>query len=214
MITSTVSPSIPGRLVDFRQGTPVASITASAASWRGNSMAPLRSYPILAGQSFVARGNGRFNLVDPQVGPRVGAARGTLDVWFTMGSGAHSIVIAQSAYATTVAPLITLGVNAAGQAVGSVHDVGGITVAAWAATTMAGFAQGALIHMTVAWGAARPISGVHHVSVTMNDVAMPESSLVTVPLAPWVPFQPLYLTTGNVTETGFDGEMLITQASI
>jgi hypothetical protein len=213
MSTPTVFPSSVARFVDFRPGAPTVSIASSAASWRGNSLAPLRTFPTLAGQSFSVGGSGRFGVVDARVGPRIGAARGTIDVWFRMGSGADSVVIAQSAYSTTGAPLITLGVNASGQAVGSIHNSAGATVAAWAATTMASNAQGALIRMTVAWDATRPINGLHHVSVLVNGVAMPVSNFTTAPLAPWPSFQPIYVATGAVTETGFDGEMILTQAS-
>jgi hypothetical protein len=161
----------------------------------------------------MASGAGRFGVVDPRVGPRIGAARGTIDVWFKMGSGADSVAIAQSAYATTSAPLITIGVNASGQAVGSIHNSAGATVAAWAATTMASNAQGMLVHMTVAWDATRPINGLHHVTVVTNGVTMPVANFTTAPLAPWPSFQPIYLATGVVTETGFDGEMILIQAS-
>jgi len=162
----------------------------------------------------VAQGSGRFGVVDPRVGPRIGAARGTIDVWFRMGSGADSVVILQSAYATTSAPLITIGVNASGQAVGTIHNAAGTSVAAWAATTLGNNAQGALVHMTVAWDSTRPINGLHHVSVVTNGVAMPVASFTTAPLAPWTTFQPLYVATGVVAETGFDGEMILTQASL
>lgn len=148
------------------------------------------------------------------MGPRIGAARGTIDVWFRMGSGADSVVILQSAYATTSAPLITIGVNASGQAVGTIHNAAGTSVAAWAATTLGNNAQGALVHMTVAWDSTRPINGLHHVSVVTNGVAMPVASFTTAPLAPWTTFQPLYVATGVVAETGFDGEMILTQASL
>jgi hypothetical protein len=213
MSTPTVFPSSVGRYVDVRPGAPTVNITTGAASWRGNSLAPLRTFPTLAGQSFAAPGSGRFGVVDARVGPRVGSARGTIDTWFKMGSGADSVVIAQSAYSTTSAPLITLGVNASGQAVGSIHSATGATVAAWAATTMASNAPGALVHLTVAWDATRPINGLHHVSVVVNGVALPVTGFTTAPLAPWPSFQPIYLATGAVTETSFDGEMIITQAS-
>lgn len=201
------------RVIDARPGVPTATLTASAATWRGNSMAPNRSFPALTGQSFVGRGNGRFGLVD-QVGPRVSAARGTLDCWFKMGSGADNIVIAQSGYSSTTAPLITMGVNASGQATGAIQSASGTTVAAWAATTMDSNAQNALLHMQVAWDALAAISGLHHVKVRVNGVAMATANFTTAPLANWVPFQPLYLATGTVTETGFDGEMILTQAAL
>lgn len=213
MSTPTVFPSSVARFVDFRPGAPTVNITSGAASWRGTSLAPLRTFPTLRGQSLAVRGSGRFGVVDARVGPRVGSARGTLDTWFRMGSGADSIVIAQSAYSTTSAPLITLGVNGSGQAVGSIHNSTGAVVAAWTAATMANNPQGALVNMKVAWDATRPINGLHHVTVVVNGVAMPVTSFTTAPLAPWTSFQPVYIATGVVTETAFDGEMIITQAS-
>lgn len=205
---SNVSSSV-GRYVDARPGVPTASITASAATWRGNSMAPLRSFPILAHQSFVARGNGRFGLIDTRIGPRVGAARGTIDCWFKMGTGADSVVLLQSVYSSTASPLITLGVNGSGQATGSIQDGSGTAVAVWTATTMGTIGQNGLVHLQLAWDAP---AGV--VKVRTNGVAVPATAFSTAPPATWIPFQPLYLATGNVTETAFDGEMILTQASL
>ena len=203
----------PVRYPFVRQGTPTVNAGSAAASWRGNSLAPLRSFPSLGGQSFVARANGRYGVVDRKRGPLLGSARGTLDTWFTMGSGAHSVVLAQSGPSASVGPLMTLGVNAAGQAVGTLHNSAGVVVAAWAATTMLGVPVGGLIHMAVAWDALAPFNGLHHVSVVVNDVAMPLASFSVAPTGPWVPFQPTYLATGNGAETGFDGQMFVTQAS-
>lgn len=213
MSTPTVFPSPVGRYVDFRSGVPTVSLTGAAASWRGNSLAPLRTFPTLPGQTFAAVGSGRFGLIDKRIGPRVVGACGTIDVWFRMGSGADSVVVLQSAYSTTSAPLITLGVNGAGQAVGTFHNGTGGVVAAWAATTLASNPEGALVHMAVAWDATRPINGLHHVTVVTNGITMPVAGFSTAPLAVWPPFVPTYLAAGTVTETGFDGEVFLTQAS-
>lgn len=145
--------------------------------------------------------------------PRVGSVRGTIDCWFKMGSGADSIVLAQSVYSSTTPPLITVGVSATGRATGSIQDAAGTTVAAWTAATMGANAQGILIHMQVAWDAGAAISGLYHVRVVVNDVAMPVADFTTAPLTNWTPFQPTYVTTGLFTETAFDGEMIVTQAS-
>lgn len=177
-------------------------------------MAPQRSFPTLPEQGFAVPGNGRFGVIDPGVGPRICGAHGTIDCWFKMGSGADTVVLAQSGYSSTTAPLITMGVNGSGQATGSIQDVAGTTVAAWTAASMAANAQGVLVHMQVAWSATATINGVHHVKVHLNDVFMPVTDFTTAPVANWSPFQPLYLTTGTVTETGFDGEMILTQVSL
>lgn len=201
------------RYVEARTATPTATPTASAATWRGSPMPLPRSFPVLSEQSFIVKANGRFPVFQDSV-PRVGSTRGTLDCWFKMGSGADSLVLAQSVYASTTAPLITVGVSATGRATGSIQDAAGTTVAAWTAATLAANAQGSFVHMQVAWDALVAISGLYHVKVIVNDVVMPAADFTTPPLATWTAFQPTYVTTGLFTETAFDGEMILTQASL
>jgi hypothetical protein len=105
-------------------------------------------------------------------------------------------------------------VNGSGQATGSIQDAAGTTVAAWAATSMGTNAQNVLIHMEVAWNALATINGIHHVKVHVNGASMPVTDFTTPPVANWTPFQAIYLATGTVTETAFDGEMILTQASL
>jgi len=210
----TTSSSVPGpRYVEARLGTPISTAPANAATWRGSSMPLPRSFPVLTGQSFVVWASGRFQALEDSV-PRVGSTRGTLDCWFKMGTGADSLVLAQSVYSSTTPPLITVGVDATGRATGSIQDAAGATVAAWTAGTMGANAQGALVHMQVAWDALAPIHGLYHVKVIVNDVAMPAGDFTTPPLSAWTAFQPTYVTTGVFTETAFDGELILTQASL
>jgi hypothetical protein len=135
--------------------------------------------------------------------------RGTIDCWFKMGSGASSVALIQSAYGSTATPLITVGVNASGQATGSVQDRSGAAKAAWAAGSMGVLAQGALVHLQMAWDASLFV-----VKTMVNGVSMPTTDFTTAALASWVPFQPTYLTTGIYTETAFDGEMILTQLGL
>ncbi len=79
---------------------------------------------------------------------------------------------------------------------------------------MAANALNALVHMQVAWDASAAISGLYHVKVIVNDLVMPVTDFTTAPLTNWTPFQPTYVTTGVFTETAFDGEMILTQASL
>lgn len=203
---------IPVRFVAARPGVP--TVVTGTPSWRGNSLAPYVALPAPTGtQAFVTRGGGRFNLVDPRTGPFVSAQRGTIDIWYRAGTKAATLLLLQSAYATSSPPLSTLGVNGSGQAVGSFHDAKGVTIATWAATGMPSVAPGTINRLTLAWDSARAISGTHHVAVLANGVPMPASAFSTLPLAPWTPFQPLYLATGVGTETDFDGEILLTRAS-
>lgn len=194
-----------------RQSAPVSSLTVSAASWRGTSMTQ-KAFTTLTNASFQGRGNGRFSLNDGK-GLRIGASKGTIDTEFRMGSGASTVVLVQSSYSSTTAPLITIGVNSSGQAVGSIQDIAGTTAAAWAATTMGTIPRTVNVRMQVAWDCSAPIDGAHHVWVVVNGRPMPHFDFTTAPVTSWAPFQPLYVTTGLYCETGFDGEMLFTQAS-
>lgn len=135
--------------------------------------------------------------------------RGTIDCWFTMGSGAASVALIQSAYGYAATPLITMGVNASGQPTGSVQDGSGASKAAWTAGSFGVVAQGTLVHLQMAWDAS-----LFLVRTLANGVVMPAADFTTAPLASWVPFQPTYLTTGMFTGTGFDGEMILTQLAL
>jgi hypothetical protein len=205
------SPSIVGgvsRFVQETQATVTANIAASAASWRGSSQGPHQVFPLLAGHSYSARASGRWPLIQPT--PGVSAARGTVDVWLDMGSGASTVLILHSVANPATAPFHTLGINASGQATGTLRDINGTTVAAWAATTHTAVIQGRPVHMQVAWDALAPIDGLRHVKVIVNDVAVPAASYTTNPVTPWAPFVPGYLSTGKHA-AAFDGEMLLTQ---
>jgi hypothetical protein len=176
-------------------------------------MARQRSFPTLRDQSLVAKANCRFRLLDDPF-LRVSGVRGTIDCWFTMGSSSDAIVLSQSVASSSTAPLINVAVNATGQATGYIQNVGGATVAFWDATSMATHAAGALIHMQFAWDSTAPIHGLYHAKVIVDGVVMPATDFTTPPLTTWVPFQPTYLTTGTFTETGYDGDMILTQASL
>ena len=184
-------------------------------------MLPQRSFPLVPDQSYVAQGDGRFNLTQtvppgdarfPR-GPRFNKTQGTIDLWALMGSGADSLVIASVTTDSTSTPLVTIGVNASGQCTGDIDDVDGTTRAAWAATSMGTVAEGGQLHVQVAWNATTPINGLRHVKVVVNGVTMGDGDFTTDPLAAWSPFQPFYVTTGKFASNGFDGSMFLTQVS-
>lgn len=202
-----------GRYVEAKQATPTSTVSANAATWRGRSMNQPRSFPLLQGSSFGCNASLRCNLLTGPL-PSVAGVRGTFDVWFRMGSGADSIVMAHSVESTATAPVINVAVGATGKATGLIQDAGGATQAAWTAASMAANAAGALVHMQMAWDSSEAISGLYHVKVIVNDVVMPVTDFTTAPLTSWTPFQPAYLSTGVFTESGFDGEMILTQASL
>ena len=202
------SPSIVGgvtRVVQTTQPTVVAAVTGSAATWRGVSQGH-QVFPLIPGHSYSARGNGRW----PLLTGGVSAARGTIDVWLDMGSGASTVLILHADPNPATAPFHTLGINASGQSTGTLRNNLGATVAAWAATTHAAVIQGRPVHIQVAWDAVAPIEGSRHVKVIVNDVLVPTASYTTNPVTPWTPFVPAYMSTGRHA-AAFDGEMLLTQ---
>src|SRR5688572_12303643 len=166
----------------------------------------------LNAQTFQGQGNGRFPLLNGQ-SPLLGAAKGTIDAHFRRGSGASTVVLVQSTYNSATPPLITLGISSAGYAVGSIQDITGATVAAWEASSLRAVAQTGVVQLQVAWDSTAPIDGTSHVWVLVNGAAMPHGDFTTKPVTTWRPFQALYITTGLYCGTGFDGEMLLTQAN-
>jgi len=194
-----------------KQARPVATVTQGAASWRGTSMIQT-AFARLNAQTFQGQGNGRFPLLNGQ-SPLLGAAKGTIDAHFRRGSGASTVVLVQSTYNSATPPLITLGISSAGYAVGSIQDITGATVAAWEASSLRAVAQTGVVQLQVAWDSTAPIDGTSHVWVLVNGAAMPHGDFTTKPVTTWRPFQALYITTGLYCGTGFDGEMLLTQAN-
>lgn len=196
------------RFVQTTRAVPTAAVTASAATWRGNSHGPDRVFPLLPSHSYSARGDGRWDLVDPT--PGVSAARGTVDVWLDMGSGSSTIIVLHSVANPATAPFHTFGVNASGQSTGTLRNSVGTTVAAWEAGTHAAVVQGRPLHIQIAWDSVAPIDSVRHVKVIVNDVVVPLASYTTNPITPWTPFVPAYMSTGRYA-AAFDGEIMLTQ---
>lgn len=190
---------------------PITSVTASAATWRGTSLSR-RAFATLPNETFRGPGNGRFSLLSGQ-GPRLGFTQGSIATVFRRGTGAATVVLVQSSYSSVAAPLITLGVNAEGHAVGSIQDIAGTTVAAWTASRVSAVPERGVMHLQLTWDSSTPVDGESHVWVDVNGVQMIEEDFTTLPVDPWSPFRPLYITTGVYCEAGFDGEMFLTQGT-
>lgn len=166
-------------------------------------------FPVLSGHAYAVRGDGRWNLSSAT---GITAARGTIDVWLDMGSGAATFLVLHATPDPAVPPFHTLGVNAAGQVTGTFCDSLGVAVAAWAGTTHVEVTKGRPLHIQVAWDALGSINGAQHMRVNSNDIGVPVAGFGTNPITPWQPFIPAYLSTGKYAAE-YDGEILLTQIS-
>ena len=182
-----------GRFGRTQIGTPTVS-SPTTVTWRGNSMQPIQTFPIIDKLAFAASARGLFDLTTSERfpgGPRVRGARGTIDAWIVGGTGDHQFFALQ-AVAQTAPAIPRIGMDMSSDEIGGViYDAASNVVAEWSFTGATFSAAPA--HIQLAWDSDNPINGTSHVKVLVNGELVPSGDFSDNPVAPWDEVRPTHL---------------------
>jgi len=202
-----------GRFVQTRMGTPDTSVYG-VASWRGNSMQPHKTRPLLPG-AFTGQGKGTWSLIEnvppgalafPR-GPKVSGRQGTVEVYIN-GGATDTLDILTLTNDVTATNMLTIAIDTA-EVVVTLVDAEGSTVGVCTAASLPNVVDGRPSVIRVRWDSVNPLASGFHMDVLVDGRLAPSGDFGTLPVAGWTYLQPTQL----IVPHAFDGEMWSFQAA-